>query len=104
MKDLIKALNHYIKEEYSAEGQFVTAQTYTTDRNFKSFRHYKVSLYYVLGGKTIPIIEDSITEKYTEETKDLVEINVKIKFMEMVLDFVASEEFKELMYGRFDIQ
>lgn len=103
MKDIIKALNNYIKVEYSSEGNFIETQTYTVDRNFKTYRHYKVGLYYVLNGKTTAVIEDTITEKYTEETKELVEKSIKIKFTEMIFDFVASPEFKDLMYGRIDI-
>lgn len=103
MDNLIKALNHYVRMEYGADGIFIISQTHTIDRNFKSFRHYKLGLYYVIDGKNIPIIEDAITEKYTEENKDIIELDVKVKFMEMVLDFVASDEFKDLMYGRVDI-
>ena len=63
MKDIIKALNNYIKTEFHVDGQFIDTQTYTVDKNFKGFRHYKVGLYYILRGKTIPIIEDNITVK-----------------------------------------
>lgn len=103
MKDIIKALNNYIKTEFHVDGQFIDTQTYTVDKNFKGFRHYKVGLYYILRGKTIPIIEDNITVKYSEENKEQSEREFKMKFLEMIFDFVASDEFKIVMYERFDI-
>lgn len=103
MKDFVKALNNYIKNEYHTEGQFIDTQTFTVDKSFKSYRHYKVGLYYIYKGKTIPVIEDTITIKYSEETKEQIEREIKMKFLEMIIDFIASDEFKIVVYERFDI-
>lgn len=104
MKDIIKALNKYIQTEYNVDGQFIERTTNRPDKSFKSIKHYLVELNYVINGKVIPIIQDTISKTCTEETKDKVELDVKQEFLVMIFDFVASNEFKDLMYGRVDIQ
>lgn len=103
MKDIIKALNKYIQTEYNVEGQFIERTTNRTDQKFKQVKHFLVELNYVINGKTITIIQDTISKTCTEETKERVEKEVKQEFLVMIFDFVASNEFKDLIYGRIDI-
>lgn len=96
MEDIVKALNNFIEHNYSVNGRFIQSKNYTVDKNFKSYKHYYLYLYYVVGKKSVPIIEETITVK---ETSDNAEKYLKIKFLEAVYDYVASDEFKDLMNG-----
>lgn len=101
MEDIVKALNNFVRDTYSAEGTFMQMKSYTIDTKFKAYKHYKLCLYYTVGSKTIPIIEEVITVK--ELTGEDSNKYLNIKFLESVYDFVASKEFKQLMHGDIDL-
>lgn len=100
MKDIIKALNKYIQTEYNVSGQFIDRISYRVDKSFGGIRHYTLELYYINEGKSTPITEETMAVKYTEDTKDKAEYEVKQKFTELLFDLVAHDEFRDLMYGR----
>lgn len=102
MEDIVKALNNFIDVNYSVEGRFMQMKSYTVDTKFKAYKHYKLCLYYVIGNKSVPIIEETITVKELTDEDSTKYLN--IKFLEAVYDYVASDEFRDLMYGRINIQ
>lgn len=101
MEDIVKALNNFVETNYGINGRFIQTKSYTTDTKFKSYKHYKLMLYYTIGGKTVPIIEEDVTVK--ELTGEDSQRYLNIKFLEAVYDYVASDEFKDLMYGNIVI-
>lgn len=101
MEDIVKALNNFIKNNYNMEGHFVGHQSYTVDKTFKSFRHYMLRLYYISKGKNYPIIEEDLTLKIEDDS--LLKKSLNIKFLEAIYDYVASDEFRDLVYGNINI-
>lgn len=100
MEDIVKALNNYVKHNYGVTGSFMSTKNFTVDKNFRAIKHYKMWLYYVNNGKSTPIIEEGMSVK--EGTEGLERL-LNIKFLEAVYDYVASEEFKQLMDGTINI-
>lgn len=98
MEDIVKALNNFVDVNYGVEGRFIHSKSYTIDTKFKAYKHYKLMLYYVIDGNNIPIIEEDITVK--ETTGEDNNSYLRIKFLEAVYDYVASDEFRALMYGK----
>lgn len=101
MEDIVKALNNFIDINYSVEGKFMQTKSYTVDTKFGGYKHYTLCLYYVVGNKSVPIIEETVTVKTLTEEDSNKYLN--IKFLEAVYDYVASDEFRELMYGKIII-
>lgn len=97
MEDIVKALNNFVKDNYSVDGRFTQVKSYSVDTKFKAYKHYVLCLYYVLGNKSIPIIEETVTVKELTEEDSTRYLN--IKFLESVYDYVSSKEFKDLMNG-----
>lgn len=97
MEDIVKALNNFIKNTYFVDGHFIQMKSYTVDTKFKAYKHYKLCLFYAIENKSIPIIEETITVKETLGEDSTRFLN--IKFLEAVYDYVASNEFKDLMNG-----
>lgn len=100
MEDEVKALNNYVKNIYGINGSFISHKSYSVDKKFGIFRHYKMCLYYVNNGKETPIIEEEMTVK-ADDTN--LERALNIKFLEAIYDYVDSEEFKDLMDGNLGI-
>lgn len=100
MEDIVKTLNTFVKSNYNIEGTFIGHKKYFVDKAFGIMRHYKLCLYYHNKGKDNIITEDSITIRADDTA---LEKNVSMKFLEMVLDFVASDEFRDLMDGTTNI-
>lgn len=98
MEDIVKALNNFLDVNYSVDGRFIQTKSYVIDTKFKAYKHYKLCLYYVVGNKTIPIIEETVTVKELTDEDSTRYLN--IKFLEAVYDYVASDEFRDLMYGK----
>lgn len=96
MEDIVKALNNFIETNYSVKGRFLHSKSYVADKNFKSLKKYFLNLYYVIDKKSIPIIEESVIVK---EISDKTDKYLKIKFLEAVYDYVASDEFRDLVNG-----
>lgn len=101
MEDIVKALNNFVRNNYTIEGHFVGHQSYSVDKNFNAFRHYRLCLYYVNKGKSYPIIEEYTAVKEAEEA--IIKKSINIKFLEAVYDYVASDEFRDLLYGNINI-
>ena len=101
MEDIVKALNNFVDVNYSVDGRFMQMKSYTVDTKFKAYKHYKLCLYYVVGDKSVPIIEETVTVK--ELTGEDTNRYLNIKFLEAVYDYVASDEFRDLMYGKIVI-
>lgn len=101
MEDIVKALNNFVETNYGVKGRFLQMKSYTTDTKFKAYKHYKLMLFYSIKGKNIPIIEEEITVK--ELTGEDSNRYLNIKFLEAIYDYVASDEFKDLMYGNINI-
>lgn len=100
MENIVKALNNFIESNYSIQGRFIHSKSYKVDANFKSFKRYFLNLYYVVGKKSVPIIEEEvIVKELTEKT----ETYLRIKFLEAVYDYVASDEFRDLVNGNIII-
>ena len=96
MEDVVKALNNFVESNYSVKGRFLHSKSYITDKNFKSLKRYFLNLYYVVGKKSVPIIEEEVIVK---ELTDKTDKYLRIKFLEAVYDYVASNEFRDLMNG-----
>lgn len=101
MEEIVKALNNFIKHNYGISGKFVQHKSYKVNSNFKSLKTYILCLYYVNRGKSYPIIEEEITVKEVDGNAPEKEINSK--FLEAIFDYVASEEFKDLVNGKLNI-
>lgn len=101
MEEIIKVLNKFVKDNYAINGKFIQHKRHVTNSNFKSFRTYTLCMYYVNNGKSYPIIEETLTVKETEDKSAEKEINNK--FLEAVFDYVASDEFRDLVNGRINI-
>lgn len=101
MEEIVKTLNKFIKHNYGISGKFVQYKSHKTNPNFKSLKTYFLCLYYVNGGKTYPMIEEEITVKEVEGNTSEKEINSK--FLEAVFDYVASDEFRDLVNGKLNI-
>lgn len=101
MEDIVKALNNFVESNYSVKGRFLHSKSYIADKNFKSLKRYFLNLYYVVGKKSVPIIEEEVIVK---EMTDKTDKYLKIKFLEAVYDYVASDEFRDLMNGAIVIQ
>ena len=50
----------------------------------------------MVGKKSVPIIEEEVIVK---EMTDKTDKYLKIKFLEAIYDYVASDEFRDLMNG-----
>ena len=96
MEDIVKALNNFVETNYNVKGRFLHNKSYVADKNFKSLKRYFLNLYYVVGKKTVPIIEEEIIVK---ELTDKTDKYLRIKFLEAIYDYIASDEFKDLMNG-----
>ena len=96
MEDIVKALNNFVESNYNVNGRFLQSKSYVTDKNFKSLKRYFLNLYYVVGKKSVPIIEEEVIVK---ELTDKTDKYLRIKFLEAVYDYVASNEFRDLMNG-----
>ena len=96
MEDIVKALNNFVESNYSVKGRFLHSKSYIADKNFKSLKRYFLNLYYVVGKKTVPIIEEEVIVK---EMTDKTDKYLRIKFLEAIYDYVASDEFRDLMNG-----
>ena len=101
MEDIVKALNNFVESNYSVKGRFLHSKSYVADKNFKSLKRYFLNLYYVVGKKSVPIIEEEVIVK---EMTDKTDKYLKIKFLEAIYDYVASDEFRDLMNGAIVIQ
>ena len=101
MEDIVKALNNFVESNYSVKGRFLHSKSYIADKNFKSLKRYFLNLYYVVGKKSVPIIEEEVIVK---EMTDKTDKYLKIKFLEAIYDYVASDEFRDLMNGTIVIQ
>ena len=101
MEDIVKALNNFVESNYSVKGRFLHSKSYVADKNFKSLKRYFLNLYYVVGKKSVPIIEEEVIVK---EMTDKTDKYLKIKFLEAIYDYVASDEFRDLMNGTIVIQ
>lgn len=101
MEEIVKALNNYVQNNFGVKGSFVGHQSYTIDKNFKGFKHNRLCLYYVNNSKDNLIIEEYITTKDSENSN--VDKWLRIKFLEAVYDYVASDEFRDLMNGTINI-
>lgn len=100
MEDSVKALNNYVRNNYGLSGTFVVHKSYSVDKKFSIFRHYKMCLYYVNKGNETPIIEEEMTVK--ADTVNLEKL-LNIKFLEAIYDYVDSDEFKDLTDGKLGI-
>ena len=101
MEDIVKALNNFVESNYNVKGRFLQSKSYVADKNFKSLKRYFLNLYYVVGKKSVPIIEEEVIVK---EMTDKTDKYLKIKFLEAIYDYVASDEFRDLMNGTIVIQ
>ena len=101
MEDIVKALNNFVESNYSVKGRFLHSKNYIADKNFKSLKRYFLNLYYVVGKKSVPIIEEEVIVK---EMTDKTDKYLKIKFLEAIYDYVAPDEFRDLMNGTIVIQ
>lgn len=101
MEDIVKALNNFVEVNYGVSGRFIQTKSCVTDTKFKAYKHYKLCLYYTNNGNNTLIIEESITVK--ENTGDDLTKYLNIKFLEALFDYVASDEFRDLMNGTIDI-
>lgn len=97
MENIVKILNKYIEKNYSLEGKFIQSKSFIVNNNFKTLKTYYLNLYYVVGRKSVPIIEEEVVVKATSEKIDEI---LRDKFLEAVLDYVDSNEFKDLVDGR----
>ena len=100
MENIVKALNNYVAHNYGVTGTFIYNKCSVQDKNFKALTRHSMYLYYSNKGQTYPIIETTIT---TKEGVDSVDKLISIKFLEEVFDYVASDEFKDLMDGTINI-
>lgn len=101
MEEIVKTLNNFIKHNYGISGKFVQHKSYKVNSNFKSLKTYILCLYYVNAGKSYLMIEEEITVKEVDGNAPEKEINSK--FLEAIFDYVASEEFKDLVNGKLNI-
>ena len=101
MDKIVKALNNFISSNYGITGKFSQYKTYRVSPNFKSFRTYELNLVYINNGKSYPIIVEEVTVKETDDKDPTNELNSK--FLEFVFDYVASDEFRDLVNGKLNI-
>lgn len=101
MEEIVKTLNDFIKHNYGISGKFVQHKSYKVNPTFKSLKTYILCLYYVNMGKSYPMIEEEITVKDVDGNTHDKEINSK--FLEAVFDYVASDEFRDLVNGKLNI-
>lgn len=101
MEKIVKTLNNFIKHNYGISGKFVQHRSHKTNPNFKSLKTYFLCLYYVNESKSYPMIEEEITVKEIDGNVPEKEINSK--FLEAVFDYVASDEFRDLVNGKLNI-
>lgn len=97
MKEVVEVLNKYIEKNYHLKGKFIPSKSFVIDKNFKSFRTYYLNMYYVIGKKSIPIIEEAFVVKDNSEKTESI---IREKFLEAVFDYIDSNEFKDLVDGR----
>ena len=100
MKEVVEVLNKYIEKNYHLEGKFIPSKSFVIDKNFKSFRTYYLNMYYVIGKKSIPIIEEAFVVKDNSEKTESI---IREKFLEAVFDYIDSNEFKDLVDGKLGI-
>lgn len=100
MEEIVKVLNTYIEKTYSLEGRFIHNKSFIVNKNFKSFKTYYLNLYYVVGKRSVPIIEEEVIIK---DTSDKTENILREKFLEAIYDYIDSNEFKDLVDGRINI-
>ena len=100
MEDGVKALNNYVRNNYGLSGAFVVHKSYSVDKKFSIFRHYKMCLYYVNKGNETPIIEETMIVKADDTNLEKL---LNIRFLEAIYDYVDSEEFKDLTDGKLGI-
>ena len=100
MEDGVKALNNYVRNNYGLSGTFVAHKSYSVDKKFSIFRHYKMCLYYVNKGNETPIIEETMIVKADDTNLEKL---LNIRFLEAIYDYVDSEEFKDLTDGKLGI-
>ena len=100
MENCVKALNNYIKNTYGITGTFIAYKSYLVDKKFGIMRHYKMCLYYSNNGREFPIIEESLIIKADNPN---LEKELNIKFLEALYDYIDSNEFKDLVDGKFAI-
>ena len=100
MENEVKALNNYVRNNYGLNGTFITHKSYSVDKKFNAFRHYKMCLYYVNNGNETPIIEETMTIKADDTNLEKL---LNIRFLEAIYDYVDSEEFKDLTDGKLGI-
>lgn len=101
MENIIKVLNKFVRENYTITGKFVQHKSHVVNPNFKTLKTYTLCMYYVNKGKTYPIIEETITVKETEG--NLAEKEINTRFLIAIFDYVASDEFRDLVNGRINI-
>ena len=100
MEDGVKALNNYVRNNYGLTGVFIMHKSYSVDKKFSIFRHYKMCLYYVNNGNETPIIEETMIVKADDTNLEKL---LNIRFLEAIYDYVDSEEFKDLTDGKLGI-
>ena len=101
MENIVKTLNTFIKHNYGITGNFVQHKSYKINSNFKSLKTYILCLYYINNGKSYPMIEEEITVKEVDGNTPEKELNSK--FLEAIFDYVASDEFRDLVNGKLNI-
>ena len=80
---------------------YLSESCYKVNPNFKSLKTYILCLYYVNNGKSYPMIEEEITVKEVDGNVPEKELNSK--FLEAIFDYVASDEFRDLVNGKLNI-
>lgn len=100
MEDGVKALNNYVRNNYGLSGTFIVHKSYSVDKKFSIFRHYKMCLYYANNGNETPIIEETMTIKADDTNLEKL---LNIRFLEAIYDYIDSEEFKDLTDGKLGI-
>lgn len=99
MEEIVKALNNYVIHNYGVKGTFIHSHNSIKDKNFKALTKHSMYLYYTNNGNTYPIIETSVMVNEGFEYDSII----KLKFLEEVYDYVASDEFRQLMDGTINI-
>jgi predicted RNase H-related nuclease YkuK (DUF458 family) len=93
MKNVVKALNTYIQEEYNLLGRFIPFKKVEQDKNFKVFKHCIFDLYYVTDNTSIKVIHKDIMAKEDAFNKDAIELEL----IKEIIKYVNSSDFKSLI-------
>lgn len=96
---VVKALNKTVDK-----GKFILHNTIETNKTFKSLKEIKVNLiYYLSSKKQLPVIEIRVNDKYVVE-EDIKRVNdiVSTRFCITVLNFVNSQQYKDMKDGKFN--